>query len=1034
MPRRERGDVARKPGGAGIFHSILPVSRRTNMSYRTCARTLLSLVAAAAVLGAASLPLAAQATGTIRGRVVEAGSLRPLNGVQVSVPGSARGALTNAAGDYLIVGVPAGEQTVRAQMIGYRTAEQAVTVAAQAQARADFELGQSAVALDELVVTGTPGATQRRALGNAVSSVNVADLQERVVNVTVTDVLRAKTPGLTIIGGSGAAGTGNNIRIRGAASLLGGNQPIFYVDGVRVSTARMGNFLTSCCSADNQQNANLLSLLNPDDIESIEVIKGPAAATLYGAEAAAGVIQIITKRGRSGQQAMQWNARIGMGQTEWGAERYTNYLICTPARIANAAAYPGCTGQSPNGMISSRPLDDPNALRTGDLRQYGLSVRGGGDGYSFYVSGDMDDEEGIFFNNFSNRRAGRANFAFFPTDRLDFTVNLGYSRQHIRLPLQGESAQSIMFSAALSEPGRLYPGTGGLGWWIMTPDISNRFDNQTRAEQTILGVTANYRPFEWFQNRLTLGFDNNSREAELFHPPGSVAPWPVEGAIFRQQPRTQVYTADYAGTLSARVTPALQSNFSFGMQLNISQNQNLYAEGRGLGSDATRTVAAAAVTAGSQSFSEIRTLGLFVQEQLSWQNRLFVTGALRMDNSSVFGSEIQRILYPKLMGSWVVSEEPFFAGTLGMVDNFRLRAAWGQAGQVPGAYAAQRTFSSSVVTLANGQTVPALAANAFGNPDLEPERGDELELGFDASFLNDRLGLEVTWYNQRMRNGLLSVSVPPSSGFSGSIIQNLLETQNRGWEVMATAVPVETPMLTWTSTLNFSTNNNKLISFGDGRDPMRFGLYNPVQQHRPGYPLGGYWGREILRDEQGFPQIGANNRPQFGDSIFYGPSTPTRHFGFANTLTLLRNVQLYALLDYAGGHYLLNVPDWRRAFLGISWDVVNPDADPRDLALMRAGFGGASVNNVPEAWIQPADFLKLRDVSLAFTLPQRFTAPVGMEQTRLVIAGHNLGTLWTRYGGLDPEINLHGDATFLRTDGFTVPQTRRISASLNVTF
>jgi TonB-dependent starch-binding outer membrane protein SusC len=1005
------------------------------MGFRIRARMVLGLAATAAMLGTATFPLAAQATGSVRGRVVESGSMRPLNGVQVSIPGTNRGALTNAAGDYMIVAVPAGQQTVRAQMIGYRTSEQTVTVAAEQPARLDFELGQSAVALDELVVTGTPGATQRRALGNAVSSVNVAELQERVANVTVTDVLRAKTPGLTIIGGSGAAGTGTNIRIRGASSLLGGNEPIFYVDGVRVSTARMGNYLTSCCNADNQQNANLLGMINPDDIESIEVIKGPAAATLYGAEAAGGVIQIITKRGRAGQQALQWNARIGMGQTEWGAARYTNYLVCTEARIANTTLYPGCTGQTAGSLISSNPLDDPNALREGALRQYGLSVRGGGDGYSFYVSGDMDDEEGIFYNNFSNRRAARANFSFFPTDNLDFTVNLGHNRQHIRLPLQGESAQSIMFSAALSEPGRQYPGTGGLGWWIMTPELSNRFDNQSWAEQTLIGITANYRPFDWFSNRVTVGFDNNARINELFYPPGDPMRYgPAEGQINRRAPTTQVYTADYAGTVSNDFTPNLTSNFSFGLQLNVQQNETISAEGRGLGSDATRIVSAAAVTSGAQAFSESRTLGLFVQEQLAWQNRLFVTGAVRMDNSSVFGSDIQRILYPKLMGSWVLSEEPFMDGRLPQMDNFRLRAAWGQAGQSPSAYAAQRTYSSSVVTLANGQTVPALAAAAFGNPDLEPERGDELELGFDAAFFNERLGLEVTWYNQRMRNGLLSVAIPPSSGFSGSIIQNLLETENRGWEVMLTAVPVEMPSVTWASTLNFSTNNNKLISFGDDRQPTRFGLYNPVQQHRPGYPLGGYWGREILRDEEGYPLIGANNRPQFGDSIFYGPSTPTRQMGFSNTLTFLRDFQLYALLDYAGGHYLLNVPDWRRAFLNISWDVVNPDADPRDVALMRAGFGGASLNNVPEAWIQPADFLKLRDLSLSYSIPSRFTQGFGVDQTRLVIAGHNVSTLWTRYGGLDPEINLHGDATFLRTDGFTVPSTRRVSASLNVTF
>ncbi len=974
----------------------------------------------------------AQNTGTIEGTVLEANTERPLAGVQVSVIGTNRGALTNTSGAFRISGVPAGGQEVRAQLIGYSTVRQDVQVPAGETANVAFVLRQSAVALDEVVVTGTPGGTERRALGNAVSSINAAEITERVSNVTVSELLRAKTPGLTIIGGSGTAGAGNNITIRGANSLFGGNRPVFYIDGVRMSTARMGNFLASCCNPDNQQNANLLDMINPEDIESIEVIKGPAAATLYGADAAAGVIQIITKRGRAGQQDVQWNARVAMGQTDWAHETITNHTVCTQARI-ESEAYPGCQGRSAGDIITFQPLvEDPNALRTGGLQQYALSVRGGGDGYSFYVSGDFDDEEGIFYNNFSNRRSGRANFSFFPSDQLDFTVNLGYSQQHVRLPLGDESAQSIMFSASLSEPGRMYGGTGGLGWWIMTPELTNRFDNQTRADRFILGSTVTYRPFEWFRNRLTIGMDNNRRQAELFYPPNDPMRYgPVEGAIFQRIPESNIYTVDYAGTMSHSLTDDLSSAFSFGMQLDAQRHRTLSASGQGLGSDATRTVAAAAVTTGSQSFSESRSLGFFAQEQLGWRDRLFFTAGLRMDNNSVFGADIQRILYPKIMGSWVLSEEPFFQGVVPNLDSFRLRAAWGQAGNAPGAYAAERTYGASTVTLADGSTVSALTFGAFGNPDLEPERGDEVEVGFDATFLGDRLGMEVTYYNQRMRNGLLFTSVPPSSGFSGSILENLLETQNEGFEVAMNAVPVETPTIAWESRLNFSSNRNRLLSFGDDRDPMRLGLYAPVQRHQPGYPLAGFWGREIMRDGQGRPVI-EDGRPQLGaEQEFIGPSTPTRELGFSNTLTLFRDLQLYALLDYAGGHYQFNVRDWRRAFLGISWDVVDPNADAAEVALMRAGFGAAGV---PEPWIQPADFLKLRDVSVSYTLPAAWSGRFGADRTRFVLAGHNMALLWTRYGGIDPEVNFHGDANFLRADGFTVPPTRRITASLNVSF
>ena len=1024
--------------------------QRTALPARTAPRCRpigwLAALAATLMLAAPSL-LTAQNTGTITGTVVEANTERPLAGVQVTVEGTNRGGLSNSSGVFRITGVPAGTHPVRAQRIGYAAVEQEVTVPAGEEIQVALVLRQTTVALGEVVVTGTPGGAERRALGNAVSSINAAEITERVTNVTVSELLRAQTPGLTIIGGSGTAGAGTDIRIRGANSLLGGNRPVFYVDGVRVSSGRMGNFLASCCSAGNQQNASLLDMINPEDIESIEVIKGPAAATLYGADAAAGVIQIFTKRGQAGQQDLQWNARIGMGQNQWGAETLTNHTVCTEARIASAD-YPGCAGRSPGDIITFQPLvEDPHAMRSGALRQYALSVRGGGDGYSFYVSGDLDDEEGILLNNFSNRRSGRANFTFFPTDGLDFTLNLGYSQQRIGLPLSDESAQSVMFNAALSEPGRQYGGTGDLNWWIMTPELANRFDNQTRAERIILGTTINYRPLDWFHNRLTVGFDNNRRQAELFYPPNDPMQYgPVQGAIYQRIPQTHLYTVDYSGTLTHDFTDALSSAFSFGMQFEASRHQTLSASGEGLGSDATRTVAAAAVTSGSQAFSESRSVGFFLQERLGWQDRLFLTGGLRMDNNSVFGADIQRILYPKVMASYVLSEEPalrpFFTGR--GVDNLRLRAAWGQAGNAPGAYVAERTYIASTTTLPDGSSVSAFRSSAFGNPLLEPERGDEVELGFDASFLNDRFGLEFTWYDQRMRNGLLTTSVPPSSGFSGTIQENLLRTRNRGVEVGLSAIAVETPTVSWESGLNLSTNHNELVSFGDDRDPIMLGLYaSGVQQHRPGYPLAGFWGREIYRGAEAEAREGGREiRLADGtlvarlaeESSYIGPSTPSREIGFSNTVTLFRNLQLYALLDYAGGHYQFNVRDWRRAFLGLSAEVVDPAADPAEVAIMRAGFGQPAWGGVPEPWIQPADFLKLRDLSLSYTLPTAWTGQVGVDRMRLVVAGHNVATLWTRYGGLDPEINFHGDATFLRTDGFTVPSTRRVTASLNVTF
>lgn len=1015
------------------------------MSSSTCRSATRILAVVVMILGIPVPFLSAQATGTVRGTVTEAGSRRPLSGAQVTLAGTNRTAVTGSAGEYTLANVPTGSQRLRATLLGFSTAETTVNVDAGQTARADLQLSTAAISLDALVVTGTPGATERRALGNAVTTINVAELTDKVANTSVTELLQSKAPGVMVIGGSGTAGAGSNIRIRGASSLNAGNRPVFYVDGVKIASGRAGNFLTSCCNANNGQNASLLDMINPEDIESIEVIKGPAAATLYGADAAGGVIQIITKKGKPGQQNLQWNAKIEMGQSEWGAERFTNYLFCDNDRIngtrsipaANSGrpnSYPGCAGispslaaNSPERIISFTPLNDPDALRTGDLQQYSLSVRGGGEGYSFYVSGDVDREEGIFHNNFSNRRSGRANFAFYPRNNLDFSVNLGYNQGHIRFPLGDESAQSILFNAALSEPGRLYAAPGGQNWWLRTPDLSNRFDNQTRSEGIILGATLNYRPRDWFSNRLTVGLDNNRRAAEIFYPPFDEARLgPDSGFIAQRIPETHIYTVDYAGTVSNSLTQEIGSSFSFGMQFNATRAQTLAASGSGLGTAVTRTVSAAAETRGSQDYSESNSAGFFAQEQLSWRERLYLTAGLRMDNNSVFGEDIQRIFYPKVSASWVVSEEPFFSAPF--VDNLRLRAAWGQAGNAPNAYQATRTYFTSVATTPSGGTVPALRFGAFGNPNLKPERGTEIEAGFDASFFDNRAGIEFTYYNKRLTEGLLSVSLPPSSGFSGSIQQNLLETRNSGVELAVNGTPVESRMLTWESRVSLATNDNELIAFGDDRNPQIFGLYAPVQRHQPGTPLGAFWGRDVKRDEQGNPVLTKTGVAVRADEDTYvGPSTPTREMSFSNTFTVLGNLRLYTLLDYKGGHYMFNVTDWRRNRNRLTWNMVDPNVD----AVQKAVLGSAAIT-LP--YIQSADFVKLRDVSLTYSLPTPLTQRFGSERMSLTVTGHNMATLWTRYDGLDPEVNLHGDLDFSRAQAFTVPLPRRITASLNVSF
>jgi TonB-linked SusC/RagA family outer membrane protein len=1028
---------------------------------------------ALAVIGTtvAGRTLSAQAPGTVRGRIVEAGSGRGMSNVQIQVVGSIRGALSGINGEYVVSGVPSGRQTIRARMIAYSPSEQNVEVTAQGTATADFVLAPAAITLDEVVVTGVPG-TSKRTLGNAITTIDAADVTQKVSNVNVTELLQAKAPGLSIMPGGGSPGTGSTIHLRGIGSLNASATPVIYIDGVRLQSGPQGSFWNSWRtqrpgepSAGAGQEAIALDMLSPEDIESIEIIKGPAAATLYGADAASGVIQVITKRGRPGDQRLAWNAKAVYGKSSWAVDRVTNYTTCTPAIVASVLddgvtkRFPGCQGKTATTILSRTPLDDPGALRNGTVDNYSINVRGGGQGYSYFATGDRDDEQGVMANSMNSRTGARANFAFFPNERLDFAVNVGYNKLHTQFPINDDGYGVIQgavtwrpgYYVNTTDPTAKCPTEGFAGpgpacvysWW----------NNHLRSNRMTIGTTVNYRPFAWLKNRLTVGLDQNDRITDKYVPPGSIYGG-ADGEADRGAPSTALYTVDYSATAASGIPRfhTLSSAFSVGAQYASSQYRNTVATGSGFASGTIDQVALAAATQSFTEFVDQKSLGLYGQEQIGWRDRLFLTGAVRVDNNSAFGSDINWLAYPKISASYILSEEPFFH-RFAKLDQLKLRVAWGQAGNVPAPFAGQRSFTSGATIDDNGRRVPALLTGQYGNPDIKPERGVEVEGGLDASFLKNRLGAELTYYNKKTRDALMAVPVPPSTGFLGSVLQNLGEIKNTGFELALTATPVQRRVVNWESRLGVSTNHNELVSFGYDRTAIILSLYQPVQRHQPGYPLGGYWGNFPARDASGKLVVNTAGALVAEDSQRYiGPATPTREASFGNTLTFFGNLRLFGLLDYKGGHYLYNVKDqyrcWGGSFVttwstnaaqnipGACWDVNDP-SQSEEFKRMRQQ--DPSINN--GLFIQKADFIKLRDVSLTYTLPSSWVHRTGTEQAAITFAVHNAAILWKpHYSGPDPEVNFTGVNdpgsyfSFIRVDSWTAPMTRRFTTSLQLSF
>jgi TonB-linked SusC/RagA family outer membrane protein len=1002
---------------------------------------------AAALLAASTSGLGAQApTGTVRGRIIDAATQRPIADAQVGVDGFPIGGITGQNGEYTIATVPLGARTIRVRRIGYALQTREVQVVAGQPVTANFSLSQTTTSLEQVVVTGTAGPVEKRTIGNAISTVNVAEVTERVPIFNVTEALQSRTPGVTLMPASGTVGSSADYRIRGMSSL-NGYQPVVFIDGVRMNNSALGNTTAASAGigAGSGSSTNALDLLNPNEIESIEVIKGPAAATLYGADAANGVIQVITKRGSRGQQNARWTAQFEAGTSEWARRPAANYTTCDSIKqTTQAATFPGCATVPRNTVLVGNPLfDDPTATRSGALQRISLGLRGGADRFSYYVSGNSDLNEGPFYNNYQKTRSARGNFSFAPNDASDVQFNVSFQQGRLQLAQEGESGNALTLSATRGRPGQAPLSPGGFsGWRTIDPLRANAYFNVSATNRTILGLQVDNRTTSWLRQRAKVGMDYLTNLTQVVSEPRS-ADSPA-GLTSQGLPRTQLFTGDYVATASFKLASAWSSQTSAGVQLISSQNESLRGTGTGLGAPDVITIGSAQTRDASNTFSQNNSVGYYLNQDLNFRDRLYLNGAVRADDNSAFGVDFDLITYPKFQASSIIADEPAFTGFFERfgAQTVKLRAAWGQAGRAPAPYSAARTLTVANATL-GATTGSGLITSAPGNPGLKPERGEEYEFGFDAEVANGRVGIEFTRWAKTMRDMLVSTPTAPSTGFTAGRLTNLGQVDNSGMEFALNVVPVQRSLLQWTSRLNLSTYHNELVSI-DGVTQRQATPFQPyadqLQQHRVGYPLGSYFVQQPRRNPDGSPVVIAGTLQQ-DTATFLGSAAPKLQLGWVNTLRVFRNFTVYATLDYQGGHYLYN--HRLRNQCQTANDNCAATNDPT-VRFPKTAADSVRWRELPvrqqsiAPYVQQADFLKLRELSLSYDLPLRLTRRFNASGASIRLAGRNLW-MWTKYEGADPEVNSYAarggtNISFVRADTYSVPQLRRFSAQLNLTF
>jgi TonB-linked SusC/RagA family outer membrane protein len=1027
---------------------------------RTRGNSKLTLVTTALLVGLASRAGAQQ--GTISGVVTDQLNRIPVPGARVLLGATNRSATTNLSGRYRIQ-APAGSYDLRVVAVGFASQGKRIQVQAGDSATADFTLTRAVISLDEVVVTYT-GEQRARESGTSTPIIDVPKVIENQTTSNFADALSGRVAGVQVLQAGGTIGTGTRIRVRGQSSLSLSNEPVYYVDGVRVESDN-----TSLSVGTGGQSPSRINDINPEDIASIEIAKGPSASTLYGTQAANGVIRITTKHGIAGKARWRIFAEGGQLNDEnkyptnffsWGHQTpdtfTTNRIVqCTLTNSLLAAGTPGsCAIDS---MTSYNVLMDPNQtpIGTGYRGETGIQVQGGSDQAQYYVSGDYQDELGVYrlpgteYQRLTAAASGvapayqvyrpnelkqtslRSNIHVVASPQLDFIANLGITQSRGRLPQNDNNVTGFL-------PSGLF-GMGQVGspniWGFFLPGDIFQILVQQDVSRLIGGFQGTWRPTTYFTAHANVGVDYTGRTDVQFQQRNQGTAF----SNFRQGRRSDNrfnlthYTTDLGGTASFTLNPTVTSRTSVGFQFLKDNSFAVLANGQVLPPGGQAITGASIRTASEQTLTTV-TLGTYAEQTFGWRDRVFVTGGVRNDRNSAFGSQERSVVYPKVQGSWVISDESFFPHTT-PVSNLKLRMGWGATGQQPGTTAALLFYGAQTATVFSGTRAtdqPGIDLTAFGNTALKPERSSEFEGGFDAGLFRDVVRFEFTYYNKRTRDALINRRLPPSNGIATTRFENVGRVQNKGIEMLLGVTTNVTPDIGVDASLAYANNKNKLLSLRSDIPP----IVNGEIQQVPGYPLFGFWDRPILgfSDANGNGIIEPSEITVGPTAVFLGSSIPTTSITLNAGVTAFHGrIRLGGQLDYRGGWKAYNLTErFRCVGVGFNCSAVNnPKASLSSQA--RAVAAGSSAFGFTQAgYITDGTFLKLREASLTYYAPEAWAAAVHATSMQISLTGRNL-LKWTSYDGIDPELNGNGQSDF-PDDFLTAPPIRTLAVRVSLGF
>jgi iron complex outermembrane receptor protein len=1007
-------------------------------------------------------------TGSITGRVVEAGTQTPVSDVSVVVDGTRRGAVTGADGTFTIGGVPSGSQTVRARRIGFSAPVQIVAVPNGGSVSVIFSLDRQAAVLQEVVTTGY-GTQRRLAVTGSVSTIN-ADESKVAVPTNVTNMIEGRAAGVQVTQNSGEPGAGAHILIRGGTSISASNEPLYVIDGVAVSGDQVepGGF---GISGDPPLPRNPLNMINPSDIQTVTILKDAAATAIYGARAANGVVLIETKKGTASGPSVEYNFSAGMASnpTRLNFLNGSQYRSFIQSQVT-AGILPG-TALAGEGSANTSWEDE--LMHRGSTVNQDLAFSGGSANTQYRASVNYFDQRGVVVANGLRRMQARVNGTHQAIDgKLRLGLNLTGS--HVNNDYLAFNENSGFEGGVFVNMANFNPThpvtvtdatTGNTSYYEIAPGaqsvrnpvaLANQILDKGASDRTLGNISGDYDIFDALTARVNIGVDRTGGERSFYAPRISAFGAGFNGVAQRASRDNTTKQLSTLLTFHPTLTNAKELEVIGGYEFNQNTVNEFGVQSRDFLTDAFtyNSLGSGNIVEPPYAFkTDSRIVSFFTRANLGIAEKYFATFVLRKDGASQFGENHKWATFPAISGSWRLSQEPFMKN--GPLSELRLRAGWGKQGNP-----AVPPYSSLILLGADGNSryafgdkpVTGVTPIRNANPDLKWEETAQTNLALDYGLLGNRLNGSLEYYVKNTHDLLLTVQVPQPA-VVGDRLENIGKIRNKGIEFSLDGLVMEKPGFNWNAGVVYSHDRNEVVDLG-GRtfipDALASGQGQSnqfTQRIIPGQALGTFFGPvfssvnaagqqlfnhyTVTKDANGVETsrvlAGTTTAPSGDDYVILGNAQPNYTLGL-HTNGTWNKFDFSMLINRVAGQKVFNNT-------ALVWST-------KGNALQDKNFLASALNDptgihepaiFSSRWIEDGSFTRLANLTLGYTFnPPGFTHIA--SGARVYLSGDNLA-LWTPYSGYDPEVHSQLPGIAPRgIDYLHYPRPRTWTGGLRVAF